>query len=81
MFYEKSIDRFNDIFNNRIVIPIRKDGNTITFTSRSISDSKSPHLHRKGPMDIPLNFDILKNCQTIFVTEGPFDCMTLHQMG
>jgi len=70
----------HDLFNNRIVIPITQGDFIELFTSRAISLSKTPHLHQKGiKIRYALNFDTIREHDTIFITEGPFDCMSLDE--
>lgn len=70
-------------FNNRIVIPHKNNNNYLGFISRAIDDNNLRYLNSK---DLNKNFlfgidQLDKKTETIFITEGVFDCLTLSQIG
>lgn len=70
-----------DYFNGRIIFPIIYEGKVKHLTSRLFPeiDGQKKHLHQKGKIEIAINHDILEKSGYVFLTEGPFDCMTLQQ--
>lgn len=72
-----------DYFRNRITIPIVYSNEVRHFTSREYPEKEDglKHLHQKGHIEVCINHDILKKFNYVFITEGPFDCMTLVQNG
>lgn len=75
-----------DYFYNRITIPISIQGTTVSFSSRLVGNDwkntkmSSPHLHRRGKINISFNHDELlkKGTTYIIITEAPIDAMTLN---
>lgn len=69
---------------NRIIIPIFKNNIINGFTARSLVDNEYKYLNSqdldKSESLFGLN-KIDKNCETVYFTEGVFDCLTLNQIG
>ncbi len=68
-------------FENRITIPIFHNNTVVYMTSRAFPEQKVKHLHQHGKRTYAFNHDAIYTDNQIFITEGPFDCMTLHQNG
>lgn len=81
--FHKINDRIYDMFNNRITFPVISDNRIRHMTSRTLPgkrESKIKHLHQKGKILYAINHDILHYSDYVFITEGPIDCITLHQL-
>jgi DNA primase len=72
---------FPIFYSERIIFPIFKNEKPISFTGRSLNDVDTKHMHTRGPLNGFYNHDRLFECDTIYVTEGPFDCLSLEQLG
>jgi DNA primase len=70
-------------FGSRIIFPIKKDYKTVSFSSRATSNKNTmPHIHARGNLGIFYNHDLInKSYDSIFITEGVFDCLSLLQLG
>jgi DNA primase len=68
--------------NRRIIFPVMLNNNVKTITSRAISNKVLiHHLHTKSQINIFYNHDILDKTEEAYITEGPFDCLSMVQMG
>ncbi len=74
---------YHDKYNGYITIPIKHKSETVNFTGRKIiqNDNYPDHKHLGIPITYVFNHNAVYKSDKIFVTEGPFDCMTLHQNG
>jgi len=70
-----------DYFKERIVIPFLDGDNTIFFTSRSIYDIGTRHLHLRGGIPTLYNSNTLLDAKYVFIVESPLDAITLEQNG
>jgi DNA primase len=70
-----------DYFKERIVIPFLDGDNTIFFTSRSIYDIGTKHLHARGGIPVLYNTNTLLDAKYICIVESPLDAITLEQHG
>jgi DNA primase len=70
------------VFKDRIVFPIIKNNEVVSFSTRSIHpESKIPHKHLAGALNCVYNYNVLKASSQLFVTESPIDAISLKQMG
>lgn len=69
--------------SKRIIFPVIKNEKPVSFTGRTVSDNglAPKHLHSRGPLGGFYNHDRLNEVETLYVTEGPFDCLSLEQLG
>jgi DNA primase len=72
-----------DFFANRITFPIIYKNEVAHITSRALPgyDAVCKYLHQHGPISLSINHDCIENATTVFIVEGPFDCMSLVQEG
>ena len=67
-------------FYKRIIIPTYEKGKLVYYQGRSVDDDPQyKYLNSNGRQsEILFFFDLLKEGDDIYVTEGPFDAMTLY---
>lgn len=70
--------------NNRIVIPVYHNNNICGFVARTID--KENNLRYLNTLNLNKNVlyglnKIKNDCETLFITEGVFDCLVLNQLG
>jgi len=74
------IGKLGFLFSNHpVIIPVMLDGKIVSVRGRSIEDVKLKYLQAVG-IPIPL-FNSDEKAETIYLTEGEFDAMTLSQAG
>ena len=82
LFKENGVGYY-DFFHHRITIPIFYKNEVVHMTSRSLPESEHPckYLHQHGNIPYAFNHDVIVESDTIYIVEGPFDCMILSQYG
>jgi len=77
MFYKSQ-----DLMNDRIVFPMFQGTEVVFFTSRYIGHLTKvpPHLHQRGKIELPYNYNSIKK-DNVIIVESPIDCLTLEQRG
>jgi len=71
-----------EFFRERIVIPETRDGRTIYLAGRALkSYQKAKYLHLPGAPKPIYGLQLIQGRHEVFVTEGPFDWMTLVSWG
>ena len=73
---------FYNCFNNRIIFPMKNNNVIIGFSGRTFIDSKTKYFNSKNlTKNFLFGYDqINKNIDSIFLTEGIIDCLTLNQL-
>ena len=69
----------NNRYYNKIIIPTYENGKIVYFQGRTIEDDDTlRYINPKLPrMQVVYFHDLLKENEDIYITEGPFDAMTL----
>jgi len=76
----KSDSGYRDHFYDRLIFPFIVRGNVVNLTGRACGDSESKYLHLPGTIDHLYNEDACRT-KTVFIVEGPTDCLSLEQNG
>ena len=70
-----------NFYYNRIIIPSYENGKLVYFQGRDLEqDSKIRYMNPRLPrLQVVYFYDQIEDNSRIYITEGPFDAMTLHQ--
>ncbi len=71
---------YRDHFRDRLTFPFIVQGNVVNMTGRACGDAEPKYLHLPGSIDHLYNEDACRG-KTVFIVEGPTDCLSLDQNG
>ena len=77
------LGRGNNLFYRRVIIPSYENGNLVFFQGRAIDnatyeDKVVRYMNPRAPrMQVVYFYDLLKENEDIYITEGPMDAMSL----